>query len=273
MLSFDPTGGTAILRTLILAVVGLTLGACSADAMLARYESLPETQLARGSIELLRTKNYDEVLKRFVAESRDDPQIAERMPIVAGQFPDGDPVGIKLVGYQFTTFSPSGGASSTNYSIAFEYEYPSIWIVTVAALRRANDETLLTGINTFRNLQSLEDLNALTFQNKGPVHVAMAFLAVAVFCFVAATLITAIRTKIPKRKWLWIIFIIVGIGQVSLNWTTGEMNLAANFNLFAAGIVKQGLGPWVLQVGIPLGAALFWWRRQKWVPPSPAEQF
>jgi hypothetical protein len=269
----DRPGGTAILRTLILAVAALTLGACSADSILARYESLPETQIARESIELLRTKNYDALRTRLAPEQRDDPKIARGMPIVAGQFPDGEPIGIKLIDYQFTTFSPFNGSASTNYSIAFEYEYPEIWIVTIAALRRANEETSVTGINAFRNLQSLENLNALTFENKSALHFVMVLLAVVVFGFIVATLITAIRTKIPKRKWLWIIFIIIGIGQISLNWTTGELSFAANFNLFAVGMVRRGLGPWILQIGIPLGAALFWWRRRAWVERSPADQF
>ena len=266
-------GGTAILRTLILAVAALTLGACSADAILARYESLPETLLARESIELLRAKNYEALRARFAAELRDDPEIARGMPIVAQQFPDGGPIGIKLIDYQFTTFSPFNGPTSTNYSIAFEYQYPEIWIVTVASLRRADEETSVTGINTFRNLQSLEELNALTFGNKSALHFVMVLLAVAVFGFVVATLITAIRTKIPKRKWLWIIFIIIGVGQMSLNWTTGELSFAANFNLFAVGMVRRGLGPWILQIGMPLGAALFWWRKRTWVERSPADQF
>ena len=153
MLSSDGLGGTAILRKLIFALAALVLCACSADAILARYETRPETQLARESIELLRAKNYDAVRSKLAPELRDDPEIARGMPLVAGQFPDGEPIGIDLIDYQFTTFSPFGGQASTNYSIAFEYEFSDIWIVTAASLRSVNDETSLIRIDIFRNLQ------------------------------------------------------------------------------------------------------------------------
>ncbi len=84
---------------------------------------------------------------------------------------------------------------------------------------------------------------------------------------ILASLILRIRTKIGKRKWLWIVFIPFGFGRLSFNWTTGRVlfnPLSVHFQLLGAAAVKHGLyAPWIISISVPLGAIVFLIRRKR----------
>jgi hypothetical protein len=89
-------------------------------------------------------------------------------------------------------------------------------------------------------------------------------LALAIFLplFSVYALILCIRTKMERRKWLWILFILCGVGKVAVNWTTGEWQvMPLAIQLFSASAVTAGYGPWGVAVSLPLGAILFLFRR------------
>jgi hypothetical protein len=274
VVEYCPAVGAAVLRALIVAVAALWLNACSQEAVMARYEPLQETVLARENIDLLRDRSFDALLAKLDPEIRNDPQMAASLPGAAAYFPDAEPLSVKLVEYNFLTLLPFGDApSSTRYIIGFEYEFPDIWVVAVATLRSVGAETFLLSIRLFRNSDSLEELNALTFGNKSALHFVFAIIAAAILAFIITTLVACIRTKVPRRRWLWIVFILLGVGQITLNWTTGEIGFGVGVNLLGVSMTKQPYAPWMLQIAFPLGAALFWWRRRGWAERSPADQF
>ena len=112
-----------------------------------------------------------------------------------------------------------------------------------------------------------------------------------VFCFVAApdplcAHRTASRTKMRKRKWLWIISSsLIGIGKVTMNWSTGKLSLIQetvnatgghsynfdflSFQLFGASAFAQPYGPWILSVSLPFGAILFLLKRKSLAGGTP----
>ena len=68
-------------------------------------------------------------------------------------------------------------------------------------------------------------------------------------------------------KWLWCLFIIVGVGKFSIDWVTGVWTFTPIYLLlFGAGAVRGlgGYGPWIISVAIPAGAIAFqiWRARQ-----------
>jgi hypothetical protein len=90
--------------------------------------------------------------------------------------------------------------------------------------------------------------------------------------FIVVSTIVCIRTPIPRRKWLWIIFILVGFGQFELNWTTGDARLKLGIQLLGAAATWLGpYAPMILSVSLPVGAAVFWMRRKKWLRMTPVE--
>ncbi|GGF06876.1 hypothetical protein GCM10011611_10460 [Aliidongia dinghuensis] len=77
--------------------------------------------------------------------------------------------------------------------------------------------------------------------------------------FIVITAIICTLTTMRRRKWLWLLFILFGIGQLSLNWTNGSLYVTPTFvQLLGAGWSQSGLyGPIMLHFSVPLGAIIF----------------
>jgi hypothetical protein len=66
------------------------------------------------------------------------------------------------------------------------------------------------------------------------------------------------------------LFILFGVGNFALDWTTGEWQFAPlHVHLLSASVSANLYGPWVLSVSVPLGALLFLWRRRRLSAPEP----
>lgn len=90
--------------------------------------------------------------------------------------------------------------------------------------------------------------------------------------FILVTLVACIRTKMRRRKWRWILFVLVGGVSLSLNWTTGEIGFSplSVRLLGASAMTTSAYSPWIVSISFPLGAAMFWLKRRKSMqPPSP----
>jgi len=71
-------------------------------------------------------------------------------------------------------------------------------------------------------------------------------------------LVVCIRTPFKGRKWPWVLFILVGIGRIAVNWSTGDWFISpVHFQLLGASISAPFYGPWTVAVSIPLGAIMF----------------
>jgi hypothetical protein len=73
-----------------------------------------------------------------------------------------------------------------------------------------------------------------------------------------------IRSRI-RRKWLWIIFILLGFVQFRFDWSTGHFDVQPiSFALFGAGAFRpSAYAPWVLNFAIPVGAIIFFATRRR----------
>lgn len=76
-------------------------------------------------------------------------------------------------------------------------------------------------------------------------------------------LIVCVRTPIAKRKWLWMIFIVVGLANLSFNWTNGNYTIAPfYFSILGSGFFSASLyAPTIITLAFPLGAVVFLLRR------------
>lgn len=174
-----------------------------------------------------------------------------------------------LVGYyfHFSTGQPP------QYNLTYQFGYGSKWVLANVAWREFPDgKRVIVGMSAYLLPASLQETHALSLKRAGPRHYAFLVGAIAVPVFILVTLVTCIRTKLPRRKWLWIVFILLGFVRFSINWTTGEMAFAPlTFVLFSASAMTQSIySPWTISFALPLGAALFWIRRRRLISPLPA---
>lgn len=61
-----------------------------------------------------------------------------------------------------------------------------------------------------------------------------------------------------SHDWAWIIFILLGIGKISINWATGEWTIVPlSIQLFSVPAFAAFNGPWIIAASLPLGAIMF----------------
>lgn len=250
----------------------------------------------QGLIEKMMSPEDDATAKKYIALMRDDKfeEIAQDIdPALKASFthdafekmraliPMEEPVSVKPVGLQKNTHP-----TYTHCNITYEYEFPEKWMLINVATHQEGDTLTIVGIGVQPIRDAVENINRFTLSGKSPLHYLMLALTCAVPLFTLYALIVCIRTKNLKRKWLWVIFIILGLGRLSLNWTSGQWSTrpgivrTANGNstlslfdveLFGASANADLYGPWVLSVSLPLGAILFLLKRRRMANAMPGE--
>jgi len=174
--------------------------------------------------------------------------------------PDGEVVKIDLATANFTAIKLFSGKSSTIYNISYHMEFPEKWAMVIYQLVDEGDSLRLNVLYIYKSEVSYRELNAFGFEGKGVLHYLVFLWVILSLGFIIFTLVKAFRTKFLKRKVLWLIFIVLGITEFSLNWTTGAWALhLLKISLLGVGITAQSpYSPWILSISFPLGATLFW---------------
>jgi hypothetical protein len=87
-------------------------------------------------------------------------------------------------------------------------------------------------------------------------------VVMAVFALWAAVVVA--RTPMPKR-WGWAAIALLGVGELALNWTTGEVTTSLlAFPLPGASMTRSSLaGPWMVVVSFPVGAIIALLKRDR----------
>ena len=228
-----------------------------------------DDQLARETIDNLRRGNLDFVRKHFdPAQFRGQDE--QELSKLHEYLNHGEPKAVTLVGWNVVK-----GPSGTRTALTYELAFGDSWYVVTVLVHSTDAARRVAGLHVARLVKPLAELNAFTFEGKGAVHYVMLAWAVALPLFSLAAVAVCLRTPV-RRKWLWVLFLLVGFGSVSLNWTTGELQ----FQLFSARVLSVGCvragqyAPWILSVSFPLGAVVFLIRRgavRRGAPAEPGE--
>src|SRR5690606_22891732 len=123
----------------------------------------------------------------------------------------------------------------------------------------------IIGLNATPLAASLQEINGFSFKNADGTHYLFLAAATIIPVFIITTLVVCIRTKIARRKWLWVIFILLGVTSFSLNWTTGQTGVSPlSIQLLGVSATASSVySPWIISVSLPIGAIVFWLRRRK----------
>ena len=153
------------------------------------------------------------------------------------------------------------------YDLTYQLGYANRWhVVNVAFQTPENGQNEIIKLNVYKAMERpLQEVNKFTFAGKGSTHYLFLLAYATVPLFILVTLIAAVRTPFKERKWVWIVFILMGIVRFSLNWTTGEIGVKpVSFQVLGAGAMSaSSYAPWILSFSLPIGAALFWIKRRK----------
>lgn len=206
-------------------------------------------------------REFEEITP-YLDPSLEDQITSENLLVLADFFPDGELLKLELIGAHLHNTN-----SEWHGTYTFELQFSTGWALAEITLIKSGDEITIGGIGGQLTETSQKEINKFSLFGKSIFHYIMLMLAVLLPIFILVTVYFCIRTPIPKRKWLWVIFILIGIGSISINWTTGQLGLKLFlFRLLSvSAVASSSIAPWVLSVSVPLGAILFWIKRESFL--------
>lgn len=239
----------------------LLLSACNPNTMIEQFADYAKEEIARNYFRRIIEGDTVALAAELDPALRSGNELSE-LNKIREIIPKNAPTVTNLVGYN--VFSSTDTA--VQYNLTYQFGYGSKWILANVAWRELpSGKRQIIGLSARPLGQSLQVTNAFSFSQAGPLHYLVCAAMVVIPLFVLVTLITCIRTKLRRRKWLWILFILVGVVQVSFNWANGKLGvMPLSFQLFGASAFRSSIyTPWVFAFSIPLGAIVFWFRRGK----------
>ncbi|GAA0525653.1 hypothetical protein FHS83_001964 [Rhizomicrobium palustre] len=217
-----------------------------------------ESGFARAAFENLRQRKFAPVAAAF------DPAVtAAKVPgaleRVAQLFPQEEPKRLNLVS---STWEARSNDGIKTYVFLYEYTFREKSLLAQIKLYRKDGKLSVYGLYVQPEAVPLSQRNALTLAGKSPAHFIFTGVALALYLFWLISVYACLFTPIAKRKWLWVIFVLISFGSISMNWTTG----ALSWTVFSMGVsamrfFTSGFMPWMVQISLPLGAILFWLKR------------
>ena len=236
--------------------LGLIAG-CDQSRMLNSMTPSGDEQAAKSYIDMLREHKFGQIEKDIAPEIK-MPNLHNQLVEMAKLIPAQDPTSVKVVGAN-TFRSPNLYKSN----ITFEYQFSDKWLLANVAIEKKDGVSTIIGFNIRSLPDSLENSNKFRLGGRSVLQYAVLVGAVLIPLFSLYALVFCARARIPNRKWLWIIFILFGIGKFSVNWTTGQWGfMPISFQLFSASAFAPVYGAWIFSISLPLGAILFLLRRR-----------
>jgi len=235
----------------------MCLSGCNPEKMIEKVAPEEDQQVATECINALRAKRFD-AIENTLAEGLKGDATRATLEGMANMLPAGKPDAIKLIGAAITTERSGARTSDISYQYTFGKRHFMVNCATTTELQTRH----IVALNVRELEFSIDEQAGFNFKDKTPAQFALLCAFVLSLVITLAALVLCIVDKTLQRKWLWLIFILVGFGQVSVNWNSGVWDSSlVHVMLFSARAVSRGYGGWVISVALPLGAAVYLARR------------
>lgn len=157
-------------------------------------------------------------------------------------------------------------------TLTYEYAWPAAWLLaTVVTRREGEGDPLVIGVHLTPLEAPIEQTNAFTLEDKPVGHYVMLAVAGLVPLTILATLLAVLAARGLRRRWVWALGVLFGMGSVSLDWASGEWEVSPiSVYMLGSGVSRAGpYAPWVLSTSVPVGALMFLFgRRRRPVPAA-----
>lgn len=241
-----------------LIALALFAGACNQQERFERFIPREDVEYSKRIFRAIQGRDFAFV-ESVLSPTIKDGMGRTKLEQIADLFPRESPREVRVITAQTNLVG-----DRTYVNLTLEYEFASRWVLANLLLEKRPGENVVNGVHVEQALDSQLRLNRFTLRGKSALHYVVLGWAAAAPLFIVAMMIVAIRTPMARGKWLWAIFIVFGICQVSMNWTTGQTDVdPISVALFASGFATWGpYGPVVISTSFPLGAAVFLWKRR-----------
>jgi hypothetical protein len=249
---------------IIVALLTLFLCGCNRASVMKLMEPQEDQNVAQYYINLLRAHDLGPI-ERDVDPTLKNTGLHPSLVQAANQIPPEEPVSMKLVGFDINYLNKTRRTNTV-----YEYEFSKGWLLINVATQKQGNVFTLIGLRVIPLADSLEDLNKFTLRGKGLGQYVVLLSGILEVLLILYSLVVCLRSPVLKRRWLWILFILFGLGEFSVNWTTGQLAVnPLSFQLFGFSGFTDGYGPWIIKVSVPLGAYVFLLLRRRLEDHSP----
>lgn len=148
-------------------------------------------------------------------------------------------------------------------TLSYELEYSNYHVLIELTIEKIDDNYKIAGLYYYPMSGTFEELTTFKISSKPFTHYLMLIFSAIVLIVIVYALIVCAREPI-KNKWLWIIFILIGISKISFVWSSGTFDFQLlSFQLLGIGVIKyHPYGSWILSASIPIGAIVFIFKRK-----------
>jgi hypothetical protein len=245
-------------RFLPIALAAFVLAGCvDQKAWIQKLAPKDDDQFARQFIESVRHAQYVEA-SRMLDVAVATQAGANGLSQLHAVLDHGDPINIELIGANVMFLKPWNGVSKRQTNLTYQLRFKDAWVLAAFVIESSGSDRHFSGVNFQPLPTSLEYLNRFTVDNKTPIHLAFLVACIAVPLLIIVTLVVCLFSRV-RRRWLWAIFILFGLTQFQLNWSTGQTAFQPiSFLVLGASFFRAGLyAPIVFNFGVPLGAIVF----------------
>src|SRR4030095_10662614 len=125
--------------------------------------------------------------------------------------------------------------------------YDGKFYMVNCAHKKDGARTTIVGLSVELLDKPLEEKSQFELKGQSGKHYAVRIAAILFVLTSLAALIVCIMERGLHRKWAWILFILFGIGDLTLNWGTGETTFSLlTLQIFSAGTTTGAYGELVL---------------------------
>jgi hypothetical protein len=249
------------LGLLALALLG---AGCAKDDVIKKFASDKEEAIASGFIDKLRKRQVDEIENRL-EDSLRGPGAHDTLLKMSEMIPATVADSVTLVGAR-----SQYGDGGKFINLTYQYQFGDRWFLINCATRGEGDAMRIAGINVTAIPRSLEEEYRFTLAGKSAIQYTVFAALIAFPLLTLFALVQCVRDKNLRRKWAWVLFILLGVGTLTIDWTSAAWGFKpVGFLLFSGGAVAGFYGPWTISVALPLGAVIYLWRRRRNQNPVP----
>jgi hypothetical protein len=241
--------------------------ACDQADLIDKLATQEEQTFVRQQVEHLRARSFD-AIEATLDRRLVNPELRATLEKMADIVPAGEPRSVRIVGAQ-----KHYKDGVTTLATTIEYEFADGWLLAQVAMAEREGRRTVTGFNVYPREQSLADEHRFGLAGKGALHYLFLAAAIAAFAVTVYALVACIRTRWLRRKWLWIVFILLGLGRFAINWTTGDVHAQAlHVQLLSASAMAPLGAPLMVSFSIPFGAIAFLLVRRRRTAPGAGER-
>ena len=238
------------MRFLLLSLLLALIAGCTPNKLEKTVLTDQERSLIRGGIDDVARGDADALARKM------PPGVAAKvpgaMPAMRHALPP-PPLEVSVSNANWT----SDGTTRKAHAV-YQIRGNGSWALVEASTIATGGRTQLESLYITPTASDPQQLNSFSLSNAGLGGSAMIAAMLAVIGVTTAALVKIWRSGLFRRRWLWTIGALVGIGVFKLDWTSGAWNIQPFYiQLLSVGAVKQPVyAPWVLSVSIPIVAII-----------------